>query len=64
MGKNILVLEGSPRMDGNSDMLAEAFAEGAGGQGHEVSIIKVSCYRVQPDRQRSTRKYVLLHNRI
>lgn len=44
MGKNILVLEGSPRMDGNSDMLAEAFAEGAGGQGHEVSIIKVSCY--------------------
>ncbi len=46
MGKNILVLEGSPRMDGNSDMLAEAFAEGAGGQGHEVSIIKVSCYRV------------------
>ena len=33
-------------MDGNSDMLAEAFAEGAGGQGHEVSIIKVSCYRV------------------
>lgn len=46
MGKNILVLEGSPRMDGNSDMLAEAFAEGARAQGHEVSIIKVSCYRI------------------
>ena len=28
-GKNILVLTGSPRVDGNSDMLADAFIDGA-----------------------------------
>ena len=46
MGKNILILEGSPRSNGNSDMLAEAFASGDRTKGHEVSIIKVSGYKV------------------
>ena len=44
MGKNILILEGSPRPNGNSDMLAEAFATGARAKGYEVSVIKVPGY--------------------
>ncbi|MFR5658789.1 MAG: flavodoxin family protein [Butyricimonas faecihominis] len=46
MGKNILILEGSPRPNGNSDMLAEAFATGARAKGYEVSVIKVPGYKV------------------
>ncbi len=34
--KCILVLTGSPRIGGNSDLLAEAFVKGATGAGHEV----------------------------
>ena len=46
MGKNILILEGSPRPNGNSDMLAEVFATGARAKGYEVSVIKVPGYKV------------------
>ena len=46
MGKNILILEGSPRSNGNSDMLAEAFATGARAKGYDVSVIKVPGYKV------------------
>ena len=28
-GKNVLVITGSPRVDGNSDRLADAFIDGA-----------------------------------
>lgn len=35
--KNILVLTGSPRENGNSDKLAEAFIEGARSAGHSVN---------------------------
>jgi Multimeric flavodoxin WrbA len=38
MGKNILILTGSPRKNSNSGMLAAAFAEGAKGAGHEVTM--------------------------
>ena len=34
--KTILVLTGSPRKGGNSDMMAEAFIEGARSMGHEI----------------------------
>ena len=34
--KTILVLTGSPRQGGNSDMMAAAFIEGAQGVGHEI----------------------------
>lgn len=37
MTKNILVLTGSPRKNGNSEMLADAFIEGAKSAGHTVS---------------------------
>jgi multimeric flavodoxin WrbA len=36
MGKEILVLTGSPRRKGNSDQLADAFIRGAAAQGHGV----------------------------
>lgn len=36
MSKNVLVLTGSPRKSGNSEMLADAFAQGAAGAGHDV----------------------------
>jgi multimeric flavodoxin WrbA len=36
MKKNILVLTGSPRIEGNSDLLADAFIKGANNAGHEV----------------------------
>jgi Multimeric flavodoxin WrbA len=36
MKKNILVLTGSPRIGGNSDLLADAFIKGATKAGHEV----------------------------
>ncbi len=36
MSKNILILTGSPRPNGNSFLLADAFIEGAGAAGHTV----------------------------
>lgn len=38
MGKKILVLTGSPRVGGNSDLLAAAFVEGAKEAGHAVHV--------------------------
>lgn len=38
MSKNILVLTGSPRRNGNSDRLAEAFTKGAHAAGHNVML--------------------------
>lgn len=37
MGKNILVVTGSPRKNGNSNMLADAFIKGALKKGHTVN---------------------------
>lgn len=37
MSKNILILNGSPRMKGNTSMLCDAFAEGARSAGHKVT---------------------------
>lgn len=47
MRKNILVVTGSPRKDGNSDMMAEAFINGAKSAGHmpvkyEAAFSKIS----------------------
>jgi len=36
MKKNILIITGSPRRNGNSDLLADAFTEGATEAGHTV----------------------------
>lgn len=44
---NILILTGSPRKGGNTDMLAEAFADGAS-QRHHVEIVSVHNVKITP----------------
>lgn len=45
-GQKYFDFRGKSSFKRNSDMLAEAFASGARTKGHEVSIIKVSGYKV------------------
>ena len=54
---NILILAGSPRKGGNTELLAEAFAKGAAerlqvgasaGMHHHVEIVSVRDYKVNP----------------
>jgi len=42
MTKSIVVLSGTPRKDGNSAKLAEAFIEGAEAAGKEITIFRVA----------------------
>ncbi len=44
---NILILSGSPRKGGNTDLLVEAFAKGASPR-HHVEVISVHDYKVNP----------------
>lgn len=46
MGKNILLLTGSPRKGGNSDLLVDAFSKGAREAGHSVSKFETANYRI------------------
>ena len=39
MKKNILIISGSPRRNGNSEMLADEFASGASTAGHQVEKV-------------------------
>ena len=42
MKKKVLILSGSPRKGGNSDILCDQFARGAAQAGHEVEKIRVA----------------------
>ena len=42
MNKKVLILSGSPRKNGNSDLLCDEFARGAMEAGHEVEKIRVA----------------------
>lgn len=42
MSKKVLILSGSPRKGGNSDILCDEFAKGAEASGHEVEKIRVA----------------------
>lgn len=42
MKKKVLILSGSPRKGGNSDILCDEFAKGAADAGHEVEKIRVA----------------------
>ncbi len=42
MSKNVLILSGSPRKGGNSDLLCDEFAKGAQEAGHRVEKIRVA----------------------
>ena len=44
---NILILLGSPRKGGNTDLLIEAFVKGASPQ-HHVEVVSVHDYKVNP----------------
>lgn len=45
---NILILSGSPRKDGNTELLVDAFAKGAAERQHHVEIVSVRDYKVNP----------------
>lgn len=42
MKKNVLILSGSPRQGGNSDILCDEFARGAKKSGHNVEKINIA----------------------
>ena len=42
MNKKVLILSGSPRKDGNSDLLCNEFAKGTAEAGHQVEKIHVA----------------------
>ena len=44
---NILILSGSPRRGGNTDLLVEAFVKGTS-QKHHVEVVSVHDYKVNP----------------
>lgn len=48
MGKNVLILSGSPRKGGNSDLLCDQFAKGAREAGHRVEKVRVSEKKIAP----------------
>lgn len=48
MGKRILILDGSPRKKGNTDLLVEAFTEGAMEKGHEVTTYYIREMNIKP----------------
>ena len=48
MSKKVLILSGSPRKNGNSDILCDEFAKGATEAGHNVEKIQVSEKNIHP----------------
>lgn len=48
MGKNVLILSGSPRQGGNSDLLCDEFMRGAQEAGHKVEKIRIATKKVTP----------------
>ena len=48
MSKKVLILSGSPRKGGNSDLLCQEFARGAQESGNEVETIRVAAKKIAP----------------
>lgn len=48
MSKNILVITGSPRIGGNSDLLADAYIKGAKSAGHTVTKFETGLKKIGP----------------
>lgn len=48
MAKKVLILSGSPRKGGNSDLLCDEFMRGAAETGNEVEEIRVAAKKVAP----------------
>ena len=45
--KKVLILSGSPRKNGNSDILCDEFARGAREAGHDVEKIRVAERKIE-----------------
>lgn len=45
---NILVLNGSPRSNGNTEIMADAFIKGACEQGHQVEKVNLGHLKIAP----------------
>lgn len=50
MSKKVLILSGSPRKGGNSDLLCDEFMRGAEESGNQVEKIRVGVSNFYPDR--------------
>ncbi len=50
MKKKVVVITGSPRKNGNTEMLADAFIKGAESAGHQVSKFDAAADPIQPCR--------------
>lgn len=48
MSKKVLILSGSPRKGGNSDLLCDAFLRGAQEAGHQVEKLRVAAQKIAP----------------
>lgn len=48
MNKSILILLGSPRKNGNSEVLSDALAKGAQSVGHTIEKIYIQNYNIKP----------------
>lgn len=48
MSKKVLILSGSPRKGGNSDILCDEFMKGAADSGNEVEKIRVAAKKIAP----------------
>lgn len=48
--KKVLILSGSPRKDGNSDILCNQFAKGALEAGNQVQVVRVADKKIAPCR--------------
>lgn len=48
--KKVLILSGSPRKDGNSDILCNQFAKGALEAGNQVEVVRVADKKIAPCR--------------
>ena len=48
MGKKVLILSGSPRKGGNSDLLCDEFLRGAREAGHDVGKVRVTEKKIAP----------------
>lgn len=47
MEKKVVILTGSPRKDGNTDLMAASFAEAAQKSGHSVTMIRTADLNIQ-----------------
>lgn len=48
MSKKVLILSGSPRRGGNSELLCEEFMRGARESGNDVSLVRVADKKIAP----------------